>query len=126
MSLELRKSSKWWYGVFMENGQKTIVNLKVRIAGKRPPKRTMQGDDEFEQSRGMAQAAYDLLSRKMRDDRTGEKTLQKLAEMKAEAEYEVAKEKCEDLQGAAQADCKKQAKDTEKAARDAAKKSTKG
>lgn len=49
----------------------------------------------------------------------------KLAEMKAEAEYEVAKEKCEDLQGAAQSDCKKQAKDTEKAARDAAKKSTK-
>ncbi|MGE4182759.1 MAG: tyrosine-type recombinase/integrase [Limisphaerales bacterium] len=82
MSLELRKSSKWWYGVFMENGQKTIVNLKVPIAGKRPPKRTMQGDDEFEQSRGMAQAAYDLLARKMRDDRTGEKTLQKLAEMK--------------------------------------------
>lgn len=33
---------------------------------------------------------------------------------------------CEDLQGAAQSDCKKQAKDTEKAARDAAKKSTKG
>lgn len=82
MSLELRKSSKWWYGVFMENGQKTIVNLKVPIAGKRPPKRTMQGDDEFEQSRGMAQAAYDLLARKMRDDRTGEKTLQKLAELK--------------------------------------------
>ncbi|MBX3744130.1 MAG: tyrosine-type recombinase/integrase [Verrucomicrobiae bacterium] len=82
MSLELRKSSKWWYGVFMENGQKTIVNLKVPIAGKRPPKRTMQGDDEFEQSRGMALAAYDLLARKMRDDRTGEKTLQKLAEMK--------------------------------------------
>jgi len=82
MSLELRKSSQWWYGVFMENGQKTIVNLKVPIAGKRPPKRTMQGDDEFEQSRGKAQAAYDLLARKMRDDRTGEKTLQKLAEMK--------------------------------------------
>ena len=70
MSLELRKSSQWWYGVFMENGQKTVVNLKVPIAGKRPPKRTMQGDDEFEQSRGMAQAAYDLLARKMRDDPT--------------------------------------------------------
>jgi len=82
MSLELRKSSKWWYGVFMENGRKTIVNLLIPIAGKRPPKRTMQGDDEFEQSRGKAQAAYELVARKMRDDRTGEKTLQKLAEMK--------------------------------------------
>ena len=42
----------------------------------------MQGDDEFEQSRGKAQAAYELVAKKMRDDRTGEKTLQKLAEMK--------------------------------------------
>ncbi|NRF70323.1 hypothetical protein HLB44_25265 [Aquincola sp. S2] len=49
----------------------------------------------------------------------------KLAEVKAETEYDVAKEKCEDLKGAAQSDCKKQAKDVEKAARDAAKKSAK-
>jgi len=91
MSLELRKSSKWWYGVFMENGRKTIVNLLIPIAGKRPPKRTMQGDDEFEQSRGKAQAAYELVAKKMRDDRTGEKTLQKLAEMKTGREVSFPK-----------------------------------
>lgn len=83
MSLELRKSSKWWYGVFLVNGQKSIINLKVPIAGKRPPKRTMQGDDEFEQSRGRAIEAYDRLAKEMEEDRTGEKAIQKLAELKS-------------------------------------------
>ena len=65
MSLELRKSSNWWYGVFVVNGRKTIVNLGVPITGKRPPKRTMLGDDEFERSRGRAQEAYDKQRRKI-------------------------------------------------------------
>lgn len=82
MSLEIRKSSKWWYGVFVVNGQKTVINLKVEITGKRPPKRTMQGDDEFEQSRGRAIEAYDRLAKEMEEDRTGEKAIQKLAELK--------------------------------------------
>ena len=82
MSLEIRKSSKWWYGVFVVNGQKTVINLKVEITGKRPPKRTMQGDDEFEQSRGRAIEAYDRLAKEMAEDRTGEKAIQKLAELK--------------------------------------------
>ena len=82
MALEIRKSSNWWYGVFMVNGRKTIINLGVPITGKRPPKRTMLGDDEFERSRGRAQEAYDAQQRKMLEDRTGEKALTKLAEMK--------------------------------------------
>lgn len=49
----------------------------------------------------------------------------KLANMKAEAEYEVAKEKCEDQSGAAQTACKKQAKDHEQAARAEVRKSAK-
>jgi integrase len=91
MSLELRKSSNWWYGVFLVNGMKTIVNLKVPITGSRPPKRTMQGDDEFEQSRGRAQEAYDRLAAEMAEDRTGERTLQKLAEAKIGREIEFPK-----------------------------------
>src|SRR5262245_47419751 len=82
MSLEIRKSSKWWYGVFVVNGQKSVINLKVQITGKRPPKRTMQGDDEFEQSRGRAIEAYERLAIEMAEDRTGERAIQKLAEMK--------------------------------------------
>jgi len=82
MSLEIRESSHWWYGVFKVDGRKTVINLGVPITGKRPPKRTMLGDDEFERSRGRAQEAYRVLRRKMREDRTGEKSLKKLAEMK--------------------------------------------
>ena len=91
MSLELRKSSKWWYAVFVVNGQKAVINLKVPIAGKRPPKRTMQGDDEFENSRGRAIEAYERLAREMAEDRTGEKTLHKLAELKTGREVEFPK-----------------------------------
>jgi len=82
MSLEIRKSSHWWYAVVTVDGRKTVINLGVPITGKRPPKRTMLGDDEFERSRGRAQEAYRVLRRKMREDRTGEKSLKKLAEMK--------------------------------------------
>lgn len=91
MSLELRKSSNWWYAVIFVNGKKRIVNLKVPITGKRPPKRTMQGNDEFEQSRGRAQEAYDRLAAEMAEDRTGERTLQKLAEAKTGREVEFPK-----------------------------------
>ncbi len=82
MSLEIRKNSSWWYGVFVVNGKKTIVNLGVPITGKRPRKRTMIGDDEFERSRGRAMEAHDKQLRKLAEDRTGEKTLTKLAELK--------------------------------------------
>ena len=40
-----------------------------------------------------------------------DKNLRDLEKMKAEAAYEVAKEKCEDMKGADQATCKKNAKD---------------
>jgi len=79
MSLEIRKSSKWWYGVFMVKGQRTVINLGVPITGKRPPKRAMLGDDEFERSRGRAQEAYGKQLKKMSDDRTGQKALRELA-----------------------------------------------
>jgi hypothetical protein len=68
--------------VFTVDGRKTVINLGVPITGKRPPKRTMLGDDEFKRSRGRPQEAYRVLRRKMREDRTGEKSLKKLAEMK--------------------------------------------
>ena len=75
MALELRKSSNWWYAAFVVDGRKTIVNLGVPITGKRPPKRTMLGDDEFERSRGRALEAHEKQLRKLKEDRTGEKHL---------------------------------------------------
>ena len=91
MSLEIRKSSSWWYGVFVVNGRKTVINLKVPITGKRPRKRTMIGDDEFERSRGRAQEAYDRMLQTIVEDRTGEKALKKLAELKTGREVSFPK-----------------------------------
>ena len=82
MALELRKSSNWWYGTFMVNGQKTVLNLGVKITGKRPPKRTMVGDDEFERSRGRAQEAHDRQEKKLIEDRTAEFAMRKLVEIR--------------------------------------------
>lgn len=75
----------------MVNGQRTVINLGVPITGKRPPKRTMLGDDEFERSRGRAIEAYEKQRRKMQEDRTGEKALTKLAEMKTGREVSFPK-----------------------------------
>ncbi|MCZ7641389.1 MAG: integrase [Verrucomicrobia bacterium] len=91
MSLEIRKNSSWWYGVFQVNGKKTVVNLGVPITGKRPRKRTMIGDDEFERSRGRAMEAHDKQLRRLQEDRTGEKTLTKLAEIKTGREVRFPK-----------------------------------
>lgn len=91
MSLEIRRSSNWWYGVFVVNGTKTVINLKVPITGRRPPKRTMIGDDEFERSRGRAMEAYEKQRRHIEEDRTGEKALTKLAELKTGREVRFPK-----------------------------------
>jgi hypothetical protein len=50
----------------------------------------------------------------------------KAADMKAEGQYEVAKERCEDHKGAEQSACKKQAKEHEQAARAENHKAAKG
>ncbi|MCL4181635.1 MAG: hypothetical protein KJ072_28345, partial [Verrucomicrobia bacterium] len=82
MALEIRKSSKWWYGSWMINGRKTVINLGVPITGKRPPKRTMLGDDEFERSQGRAQEAHDRQEKQLTLDRNAESALRKLVEIK--------------------------------------------
>ncbi|MCL4180951.1 MAG: tyrosine-type recombinase/integrase [Verrucomicrobia bacterium] len=82
MALEIRKSSKWWYGSWMINGRKAVINLGVPITGKRPPKRTMLGDDEFERSRGRAQEAHDRQEKQLTLDRNAESALGKLVEIK--------------------------------------------
>jgi integrase len=82
MSLEFRKTSKWWYGVFTVNGQRQVLNLGVKITGQRPAKRTQQGDDAFERSRGRALAAYEQRQKELEDDRTEGRILERLVEIK--------------------------------------------
>jgi hypothetical protein len=81
MSLEIRKSSHWWYGSWVINGLKTVINLGVPITGKRPAKRTMLGDDEFERSRSRPQEAHDRQENQLTLDRKAESALRKLIEI---------------------------------------------
>ncbi len=91
MSLEFRKTSRWWYGVFTVNGERQVVNLGVKIAGQRPAKRTQQGDDVFERSRGRALAAYELRQKELEDDRTEGRILERLVEIKTGAQVNFPK-----------------------------------
>ncbi len=56
MPLEMRKSSKWWYGRYNVGNKIYCVNLDLEIEGKRPASMRQDGDGEFERSRGAAKA----------------------------------------------------------------------
>jgi len=54
MSLEIRKTSKWWYGRWMKDGKRHCACLDVEIVGQ-------PGEDAFVDSRRKAQDALDKL-----------------------------------------------------------------
>jgi len=62
-TLELRKTSKWWYGRWTENGHVVVQNLDVKIAGSRPARLSEIGDRRFEQTRAAAEAKVQQLAR---------------------------------------------------------------
>ncbi|MGO8696796.1 MAG: tyrosine-type recombinase/integrase [Limisphaerales bacterium] len=82
MSLELRSSSKWWYGRFRANGKDLVINLGVRIEGQRPRTLREPGDLVFERCRGHAQAEHDKTEKDLREKRNVEQLTQKLIEVK--------------------------------------------
>ncbi len=53
-TLELRKTSKWWYGRWTENGKIIVRNLDVEVRGTRPHEGQETGDRLFEHSRSVA------------------------------------------------------------------------
>ncbi len=82
----------WSFSDPRRNGACSVINLGVPITGKRSPKQPMIGDDESELRRGRAIEAYDKQRRKQEQDRTGEKALAKIAEMKTGREVTFAKQ----------------------------------
>jgi integrase len=83
MAIVMKRTSKWWYALFKSNGKRKAINLRTTIDGQRPASLTQRGDDDFERSRGKAIAEHDRLLREFEADRTGARTLQNLAEIKA-------------------------------------------
>lgn len=62
-TVELRKSSKWWYGRWTEKGKPVTCNLDIRVEGRRPTDKDDLGDRRFRTSRETAQAKADQLAR---------------------------------------------------------------
>ncbi len=81
MALEMRKSSKWWYGRYRQGGKAHCVNLKVEIKGTRPAA-GQDGDGAFERSRGAAQEALNTLIAEVREKRDASAYVQRLHEIR--------------------------------------------
>lgn len=81
MPLEMRKSSKWWYGRFNSAGKVYCKNLGIKIEGERPCSITNEGDRRFEQSRAKAQAHLDQLINDASRRKTSEELVQTLHEI---------------------------------------------
>lgn len=60
-TLEMRESSKWWYGRWQVGGKRVFTNLRVPIEGKRPTSPGNEGDRRFRISREKAQAKLEEL-----------------------------------------------------------------
>ena len=88
MSLQLRRSSRWWYGQFVENDNRTVLNLRIPVEGQRPPSINEEGDADFEASRKAAQKAHDERLKKIVEDRYGLDSTQDLVRMKTGREIE--------------------------------------
>jgi integrase len=78
MPIEMRKSSKWWYGRFNISGKVHVVNLGIEIEGQRPASITKEGNRLFERSRARAQAALESLVKEATERKRSEELIQRL------------------------------------------------
>ncbi len=62
-TLELRKTSNWWYGRWTEGGRVIVRNLDVRVEGVRPADGSESGDRKFRASREAAEDKLRELAR---------------------------------------------------------------
>lgn len=95
MSLELRKTSKWWYGRHQAAGQIQCINLGVLVAGRRPASVSDAGDLKFERSRGRAQEVLDRMLRDARQQKTEVQILEELYRLRTG--HEILRIKIQDL-----------------------------
>lgn len=78
MPLELRKTSKWWYGRHQDAGKIRCLNLGILVEGRRPVSVSDAGDLRFERSRGKAQEVLDRMLQDMRRQKTEVQILEEL------------------------------------------------
>lgn len=85
MALDWKTTSQWWYGRFTENGRSRLINLNIKIVGRRPVSIHASGtevDPEFTLSRGKALQKHDELREQIRSRENREEIQQKLLDLK--------------------------------------------
>jgi len=82
MSLEFRKTSRWWYGRVHANGRFYCKNLGVEIRGTPPPSLKQLGDPAFERSRVLAEVALGKLQDDLKKRTTAEELVQMIHEIR--------------------------------------------
>jgi len=83
MPLEMRKTSKWWYGRYNVGGKVHCVNLRIPIEGKRPESISQESSDKaFERSRGKAMEKFDAMVRDVQEKKNSVEYVQKLHEIR--------------------------------------------
>lgn len=82
MSLEMKKTSKWWYARIQANGKSKQFNLGVEIKGRRPNRISQIGDRLFEQTRALAEKKHVELKNELLSQRHSEEYIQQLHEVR--------------------------------------------
>ena len=82
MPLEMRSTSKWWYGRFNANGKRYCKNLGVEIRGARPDKLSNKSNEAFEKSRARAEAKLEQLQEDAKKKGHSEELVQAIHEIR--------------------------------------------
>ena len=83
MPLEMRKTSKWWYGRYNAGVKIHCVNLRLEIEGKRPSSISQESSDKvFERSRGKAMEKFEAMIRDVKEKKDSAEYVQKLHEIR--------------------------------------------
>ncbi len=90
LALELKGSSKWWYGRFQVGGKRMVINLRVAVEGRRPAA-GQDGDAAFERSRGRALAEYERVRADLKSRYNIEELTQRVIEAKTGARLDTIK-----------------------------------
>lgn len=87
MALDWKQTSQWWYARYRTRKGRKLVNLRIKIQGKRPDNIWGKGDEKFRRSRDRAMVKHDMLLTQINKDRDAQGELQELVELKTGRKY---------------------------------------
>ena len=92
MALDWKETSQWWYGrITTRTGKRKLINLGVKIEGRRPRSIVDQGDAAFERSRGKAIREHDRILSEIQNKQNLEELTQRVIELKTGSRVEAVK-----------------------------------